>query len=185
MSLFSYISLIVGIRDDEVSHIVTPNTIYESNPQNVHKKLLAKLADDGVNSILVFENELLLTRPMGDINNNEIETFMAANNTWDLILLSPFNLAKSTKEPGYTLMSKVLDTTTFYSSYIYLASHRFMTKLKNNDLSSIQTYKYDSPFLNHIQNKFNHNKFTIGKISNIVSLTVRDLKYKWNDFKIN
>lgn len=185
MSLFSYISLIVGIRDDEVSHIVTPNTIYENNPQNVHKKLLAKLADDGINNVLVFENELLLTRQLGDINNNEIETFMAANNTWDLLLLSPFTSVNSVKESGYTLISKVSDTTTFYSSNIYIASHRFMTKLKNNDLSSIQTYKYDSPFLNHIQNRFNHNKFTIGKISIITSLTVRDLKYKWNDFKIN
>ncbi len=183
--LFPYLSLIVGIRDDEVSHIVTPNTIHEINPQEVHKKLLAKLANDGISTVLVFENELYLTRDLGDVNNNEIATFIATNNTWDLLILSPFSSYRTLKESGYTLISKLLDTTTFNSNSIYIASNRFMNKVKNNDLSFIQTYKYDSPFLNHIQNKFTHNKFTIGKISDINTLSVRDFKYKWNDFKIN
>lgn len=182
--LFPYISLIVGIRDDEVSHIVTPQTVHVNNPQEVHKKLLAKLADEGTNTVLVFENELYLMRSLGDINNNEISTFIAANNTWDLLILSPFSNYRTVKEPGYTLISKLLDTTTFNSDSIYIASHRFMTKVKNNDISYIQTYKYDSPFLNHIQNKFTHNKFTVGKISEVNTLSTRDFKYKWTDFNV-
>lgn len=57
----------------------------------------------GYPAAMVFENELFLLRDLGNITNN----------TWDMIILSPFTTSSSPIN-GYNILRKVDDTSTFF-----------------------------------------------------------------------
>lgn len=184
MDIFTYIPIIIGIRNDDFSPLITPKTIRENNKHTLHKRLLISLHNfHSYPCALIFENELYLTRNLADINNNEIKQFITTNTDWDVLVLSEIN-EPHTDVDGYDIVKKITNNTTLFDSHVYLVSARFMQKVKNNTLSDIQTYMYSLPFLSNVTSNCTSNKYTIGRITDISILRRQELKYRWSEFGI-
>jgi hypothetical protein len=181
---FPYLPILIGIRNDKFTHLITPRTITETSLQNVHLRVLKRLADLPYSCSLIFENELFLLRPLRNIYDNEIEDFVTGDETWDVLIVSPFNESTLQDVPNHTLIKKVTDTSRFYYDNIYIASSRFMQKVKSNNLSNIQTYVYSDPFLENMTGPSLNNKYSIGYVVNIELLGVDELRYKWKEFLV-
>lgn len=183
--IFKYIPLVLGVRNNNFSPFVSQNTISSSDVQEVHKSTLATCSTKSLPCVLIFENELYLTRNLADINNNEIRDFILANNVpWDLIIVStvPDTCTLSDIE-GHALLKKMDDTSVFLYDKVYIASASFMQKCKNNDLSNIQTFVYTQPFLASVKSEIHNNKFIVGQVKNIMVLKSSEVKYTWAEFQ--
>ena len=185
MEIFSYLPVLVGIRNSDFTPIVAKGTVNSHNKEDIHKRLLIKLSNMGYPAAMVFENELFLLRDLGNITNNEIKTLLTTNNTWDIIILSPFTI-NSSPINGYNILRKIDDTSTFFYSNIYIASSRFMQKIKNNNLSIIESYIYTNPFLDNLSTNPKHKQdlYTVGIVSNIDTLKEGEVKYSWNELDV-
>jgi len=188
MDLFTYIPIVIAIRQDEFTPLVPSNSITAVNKIDVHKRVLAKLYDENYAAASIFENELFVTRPLNDINNNELKTFMLSNNDWDIIVVSNFDEVSSTLIPWISLVEKA-NTNEFPYEKVYIASSRMMLKAKQNDLSNIQVYKYTSPFFDVVKLpirkiKNHEHKYTISKVQNINVLDTSEVKYTWSLYHV-
>jgi hypothetical protein len=185
MDIFNYLPVIVGIKNSDFTPILTKATINSSTKQDIHKRLLSDLAVKNYPVAMVFENELFLLRSLGNINNNEIRDFIRTDNSWDIVILSPFTGSSSVVN-GYNIIRKVNDTSTFFNSQIYIASSRFMQKIKNNNYNSIETYVYIDSFIDNISTTPVHKStlYTLGVISNISIISLKEIKYSWNEYLI-
>lgn len=186
MEIFSYLPVLVGIRNSDFTPIVAKGTVISNNKEDIHKRLLIKLSNMGYPAAMIFENELFLLRDLGNITNNEIKTLLTTNNTWDMIILSPFIISSSSPVNGFNILRKIDDTSTFFHSNIYIASSRLMQKIKNNNMSTIESYVYTDPFLDNLSTNPTHkqNSYTVGIISNIETLKEGDVKYSWRELDI-
>lgn len=183
MDLFSYLPIVVAIRTDDFSHLHTTKTITETDPLNIHIKLLSKLHDDNFSAAAIFENEIYVTRQLHDISNNDMKTFLLTNTDWDMLIVSDYPETTSTPIEGLTLVAKAQDTT-FRHDKVYLASSRMMLKAKNNDLTNLQIYKYTSPFIEHVNYVGKSNNYTVCRVTGINLLDTSDVKYKWIEMNI-
>jgi hypothetical protein len=86
---------------------------------------------------MIFSNEILLLRNLGNIADNEIKHFIESKFNMGFINLSPFDIIIPVSSiPDYTILKKYDDTSTFFYNKIYIAS-TFYAKFKNNDISNI------------------------------------------------
>jgi len=186
MEIFNYLPALVGIKNSDFTPILAKGTIKESSKLVVHKRLLTKLAENNYAATMVFENELYLLRNLKDINNNEIQKLITTNNSWDIIILNPFNESSSTPIEGYNIIKKINDTSTFFCSYIYIASANFLQKVKYQNLNNIESYVYTDPFLNNLKSSptTKVDTYTTGFVTDITTLELGDVKYSWHEIII-
>ena len=183
MDIFSYLPVIVGVRAKDFTPVLATPTV-SNDLESIHKQLLIKLHSQGYPCALVFQNELYLMRNLLDINNNEIKTFLTSTPDWDILIVSPFT-AQSFLVPGFEYIEKVDNTSDFFYSEIYIASEKFMEKIKTNNITNIQTYVYTRPFLQDVDSKSSSHTYTVGRITDIIYLRAQEIKYKWNEYAIN
>lgn len=184
MDLFSYLPIIIAIRNDDFSHIHTPNTIVSNDKHDIHLRVLKKLADLPYPVAAVFENEIYITRHLANLSNNDMKNFLLTNPTWDILVVEAYTEAPSTPVEGYTLIEKVNDNI-FRSDKVYIVSSRMMQKAKNNNLTDLQIYKYTSPFIENVESHPKTNKYTVSRVVGITLLDTAEVKYKWAEFHIN
>ena len=106
-----------------------------------------------------------------------------SNNDWDIIIIGDNNISNKTLQDGYTRIYKVNDNT-FYSQYAYIASRRFMQKVKTNNMSTINTYLYTPTFMTTMGNPSTTNEYMIGLTSNIITANSLHLSYEWSPVSI-
>lgn len=183
MEIFSYIPVMISIRSKEfMPPLTSMHIIEEATCELVHKRVAKQLGADQYPCALVFDNELILTRNLADTNNNEIKSFITSGTPWDVLILSNCDLEAS-PVPGFTLVEKLSDTTTYFNEYVYLISHTMMQKIIDNNLSSINTFKYTNPFLTSVQGKHvGGTKYVVGKISAIRHAKQNSIGYVWNPY---
>lgn len=182
--IFQYINAMYCIRDSEFNPIHDSTIIETTDLTPVHKKIFSKAYDDGNLNALVFQNELMLTRELGDVNNNEIKEFLMTNTTWDILVLNARTDLPLVDVPGFTHVHKVTRDD-FIIDKVYIASRRFMQKVKNNVTSGIETYYYDSTFLSALDSKDGDYKVKVGKIIDVNILENDEIKYKWTPFSLS
>lgn len=189
MEILNYLPVIIGIKNSDFTPLLNKNLIKNINPIDNHTKLLSKLYDANYPVSMIFSNEILLLRNLGNIADNEIKHFIESNSTWDLLILSPFDISIPVSSiPDYTILKKIDDTSTFFYNKIYIASRRFMQKIKNNDISNIESYVYTDPFLDNMETTpiviSKKNLYTIGIITNIKIIKVDNIIYSWKELEI-
>jgi hypothetical protein len=182
MSMFEYLNGVFCIRDSKFYVIHDAYTVNETDPKAVHLKLLNKLYWNNVNAVMVYENELIVRRRLGDITNNEIKNFMTSNSDWDVILLSPFT-GLSYPIEGYSILQQV-NSNQFDMSSVYIVSRRGMAKLINN-MSNLNIFVYLDNFLDNMKSApADQHHYTVGQITNIGHLERNDAKYTWVEFHV-
>jgi hypothetical protein len=182
-SIFGYISSIYSVRDKKSVPFYSPAGAVFDTLDNVHKSVLKHSYDKGDASAMIFENEMSLTRNLEDVNNNEIKTFLITNTDWDILILGQNNLPNVELVEGFTRIYKLNDSS-YNTRYIYIASRRFMQKIKNGDISSISTYVYKPTFITNFAIDVNANVYQVGLITDIMYANVLDVKYKWSPLKV-
>jgi hypothetical protein len=187
MNFITRIPIICSIKDYDNSIINNKGKeIITGNIITVHQRLLSKLNDMAIFPALIFENEIYMTQFISDSIRTELFAFITTNNSWDMIVVSPFFNVSLTPISGN--ISKLNDSSTFHCSSVYFASARFMNKNKINDISNIQTYVYTNPFLQNMPHYINKpkysGKYSVGKISNVVVFSLVDIKYRWDTLDV-
>lgn len=155
------------------------DTIITTDLLPVHKSVIIKAYDAGYNNAMIFQNELYFIRNLGDINNNEVKTFLGTNTTWDMLILSP-NAGLSTSSYLDYVHVKKVNRTDFHFDQVYLVSRRLMEKIKLNSIADVETYLYSNPFVNSIVDNSTTHNVSICKVSDIVVVKDEVIKYKWS-----
>lgn len=182
MSMFEYLNGVFCIRDNKFYVIHDGYTVNESDSKAVHLKLLNKLYWNNVNTALVYENELLVQRKLGDVTKNEIKNFLVGNSEWDVLLLGPFT-GLSYPIEGYGVIQQV-NSNQFDMSSVYIVSRRGMGKIINNQ-SNLNIFVYADNFLDNVKSHpSDKHHYTVGKITNIGHLEKNDAKYTWTEFHL-
>jgi hypothetical protein len=183
MEIFSYIPVMISIRSKEfMPPLTSMNLVEEATCPLIHKRVAKKLGADKYPCALVFDNELILTRNLADTNNNEIKLFVTSGTPWDILILGKCDL-EATVVPGFTLVEKLSDTTTFFNEYVYLISHTMMQKIIDNNLSVINTFKYTDHFLTSVKgNIIGGTHYVVGKISAITHAKQNNIGYIWTPY---
>lgn len=188
MEILNYLPIIAGIKNSDFTPIFARGTIRNTDKIDIHKRLLTKLCDSNYPVAMVFSNELFLLRNLRDITNNEIKKLITTNSTWDVLILNPFDLILNSTSPieGYNIIKKINDSSSFFYNQVYIASARFMQKIKNNDISNIESFIYIDPFVQHMHTTplNNKNMYIVGAISNIKTIKVEEIIYSWNKLSI-
>ena len=179
MDIFSYLQIMICVRDKQCTPIVTPKLIQNDNKQQVHKDILKKIFDKGHQTAFVFENELYLLRSLDDLSNNEIKTFVTTNQDWDILVLSSID-KPLIKLDNFSYIKKLQDNKTFDESCVYIASARFLQKMDDPN-ANIETYVYDRPFLKNLTVPHPSGKYVVGQITNITALNQIEIKYTWSE----
>lgn len=182
--VFQYINAMYCIRDDKFNPIHDPTLIQTNDLTPVHRQILSKGYDDGNLNALVFQNELVFTRELADVNNNEIKMFLMTNTTWDILVLNPRTDLPLQEVPGFSHVHKVTRDD-FIIDKVYLASRRFMQKVKNNVNTGIETYYYDNTFVNALDSEDTNYRVKVGKITNVQVLKNDEIKYNWMPFLLS
>ena len=86
--LFQYINALYCIRESKFTPFHNKNVTTVTDMAATHKAIISRAYDDGNRTAMLFENELYFTRVIGDVNNNEIKTFLGTNTSWDVIILN-------------------------------------------------------------------------------------------------
>lgn len=183
--VFQYINAMYCIRDEQFNPIHDPKVITTNNITDIHKQVLSKGYDDGNTNALVFQNELFFTRPIADVNNNEVKRFLMTNSTWDVLIMNENEDLSTTPVPTYTHIHLV-NRNDFIIDKVYLVSRRFMQKVKNNTLTNIETYYYDTTFVDSADGPpSSTRRVVVGKINNIRILVNDQIRYVWDNFSLN
>ena len=182
--------MLVGVRSDDFTPLLTRKTIEESESVNVHKRLLSKVGELGVPCVLVFENEIYLTRSLADVNNNEIKHLVMTNTDWDILILNKLstNLQVTLSDvAGYNLIKKIDQPCQFdkVCDRVYIASARVMEKIKlGESVDYLSVYVYTNPFINNLISKSASNKYSVGVVTNISVLRPVEIKYTWTELLV-
>lgn len=192
LSLISqYIDGIFSIKDSSDSVYTDALSITAPNSQTVHKMLLSYVVNKPtVHNILVFDNELLLSRPLENVADNEIKTFLDTfPPIWDLLILSPYSGTDLEDVPAYNIIKKATSMTTFHDGeYVYIASKQLMWKIY--DASAVlNTYVYTRPFLSSSVKSIEPitDKYLIAEVLGIISAVADPPKisYEWRSLSLN
>ena len=192
LSLISqYIDGIFSIKDSSDSVYTDALSITAPNSQTVHKMLLSYVVNKPtVHNILVFDNELLLSRPLENVADNEIKTFLDTfPPIWDLLILSPYSGTDLEDVPAYNIIKKATSMTTFHDGeYVYIASKQLMWKIY--DASAVlNTYVYTRPFLSSSVKSIEPitDKYLIAEVLGIISAVADPPKisYEWRALNLS
>lgn len=181
--IMKYITGMYCVRDDKFNALKNLSEFIATNLTDIHKKIIEKAHDNGNANAMIFQNELFFIRKLGDVNNNEVKTFLGTNQTWDVLILNSRKDLPLIPLDGYSHVHRV-NTTTFNINRVYLVSNRFMQKVKNNDLTNVETYYYDDPFIDGIATNVDAKKVIAGKVESIQRLSNEQIKYTWSYIKL-
>jgi len=192
LSLISqYVDGIFSIKDSSDSVYTDALSITSSDSQTVHKILLSYVVNKpNVNNILVFDNELLLSRPLENVADNEIKTFLDTfPPVWDLLILSPYAGTDLEDIPAYNIIKKATSMTTFHNGeYVYIASKQLMWKIYDTS-AILNTYVYTRPFLSSSLKSTEPitDKYLIAEVMGIITATSDPVKisYEWRALNLS
>lgn len=162
-----YLSGIYSIKTG--ANVLVPPPITPSSSLTLldaHKELLIFGNRMGHERMLVFNNDIIILDVPPPHIVNEIVTMFTNNSHWDMIIIGNYDFDRleytnpvNDIHTKYKYMYEVKDKTIFHIESPYIASHRLMNKVKNNNLSKINTYWFrpryvtnrnthlDTPFL--------------------------------------
>jgi hypothetical protein len=185
MSMFQYLGGIFSIRNTGSTFIIDNRAVFATNPQEMHQKLLSFLYDENIyNNALIYEDEMILLRDLGNIGDNEIKQFLGTNTTWDVLILSPYSKDGLEDVEGYTTLKKT-NSNILGDGYIYIASKRFMEKNKTNNLINIETYVYTKSFIDIFRKStYKTNKYIVSKATSLDTLFSAESKYHWQQISL-
>jgi hypothetical protein len=183
MDILNYIPVIISLRSQKFTPFKANNPVVNNDKKEVHKAVLRRLNQEDYPVAMIYENELTLSRSLEDVSNNEIKAFVTQNQDWDILILSACNLPSSLVD-GYSRIEKVSTSQGFEYDFenIYIVSKRFMQKVQNNDLSNIELYLYNSPFLTYPKMGPEVSTFVMGKTENINEVSMRKISYTWKEW---
>jgi hypothetical protein len=181
--IFNYLSSIHSIRNINNTPLAPSQFIISKPLPDIHFDLFKYTYDQGDNTTLIYENEVTLIRNLEDISNNEIRTLILTNNDWDIIIVGDNNIDNKTLQDGYKYIYKVNDNV-FHSQFAYIASRRFMQKVKNNDISTINTYLYTPTFLTTVSVPSTSTQHIIGTVLLINHADTLHFNYHWSPTNI-
>jgi hypothetical protein len=185
MDIFTYLPNIFCVRNDSLSPVKSVDSaLHAPDIAELHKQMLARFHDDGglTGPAMVYESELILTRELADLNDNEIRNFILDNADWDMIVLSDPAVGDAVSEmPGYNLMKKFADTSKFRDDTVYIASPRLFEKMKNGDTGIIDAYVYANSFAK-AHRVTTSDMYTVSKVTSIKSVAKREVKYTWENY---
>jgi hypothetical protein len=192
LSLISqYVDGIFSIKDSSDSVYTDALSITSSDSQTVHKILLSYVVNKpNVNNILVFDNELLLSRPLENVADNEIKTFLDTfPPVWDLLILSPYAGTDLEDIPAYNIIKKATSMTTFHNGeYVYIASKQLMWKIYDTS-AILNTYVYTRPFLSSSLKSTEPitDKYLIAEVMGIITASSDPAKisYEWRALNLS
>ena len=175
------------IRNNKLNPILSKDAIITNSIANIHKKLLSFCFDKGHERALIFENQLLLSDTTL-LDFDEIQRFIDENTDWDILIIGECPLIKNLVK-GYNKIYHSSSRTKFISNAPYIASKRFMTKIKHNNRSSINTYIYNPCLCNtfmEIDDPKTITGYTIGMINDMnVNIDSKEIHYEWKSIKIS
>jgi len=192
LSLISqYLDGIYSIKDSSDSVFTDALAITAPNSQTVHKMLLSYLVTKPiVHNVLVFDNELLLSRPLENVADNEIKTFLDTfPPIWDILIISPYTGTDLEDVPEYNIIKKATTMTTFHDGeYVYIASKQLMWKIYDTS-AVLNTYVYTRPFLSSSIKSTNPitDKYLIAEVMGIITASANPpkLSYEWREINLS
>ena len=173
------------ITNNKLNPVHSQQATIQNTIGNIHKSLLTYCFHQDINRALIFENQLTLSKNVIDID--EIQRFIDTNNDWDMVILGECPLIKDVAL-GYTYIYNCSSKLKFITNYPYIASKRFLAKIKNNNRSSINTYIYHPSMCNtfiEIDNPKKITDFTVGRIDNLsIQSETKKFSFSWKQVKI-
>ena len=185
MSLFQYLGAIFSVRNSSSSVIIDNRSIKATDTKIVHQLLLSVLNSHGIHkNVLICEDEFILTRTLGDINDNEIKTLLTTDTVpWDILILSPYKNTDLQPVEGYSKI-KTSSMTALDTKYVYIASSSFMIKAAKNNLTNLNVLVYTDPFIDSLTKKKTSDEYIVSQVTSIKFLKPGQTQYHWKEFTI-
>ena len=183
MQMFVYLNGIYAIRNSGFSPVIDNRAIVASSSLAVHEQLLRFLHDTSAKNAMIYENEIVLLRDLGNITDNEIKKFLTSTIEWDILVISPYHVDDLNDVSEYSIVKKA-SSTVFDPAYVYIASEQFMQKVKNYDIANTNIYVYTNPFLDSITHANISNKYIVGKVVGITELASDEAHYEWQEIAL-
>ena len=98
-SIFTYIPSIYCIRNTHFTPFILTSGL--SHIPKIHKSILTKCYNDGVLATMIYHNEIIITRDLANINDNEIQQFVLTNPKWDILILGVNSIENVVPLSGY------------------------------------------------------------------------------------
>ena len=182
-NLFSNFSSIFCIRSSSLTPFITSATVVNTSFINLHKLLLQYCYDKNFANVLVFENEITLLDSLTDSQIAELTEFIDTNKEWDVLIIGKNDLS-TIPVNNLSYISHLKSTTTWVTASVYVASNKFMKKVKTNHRSMINTYVFNPAFVKNTSFLNQNNNYTVGQISNMVPAAKENITYCWNAIQI-
>jgi hypothetical protein len=186
--IVEYVDGIFSIKDSANSEFTDGNAVTAQNSDEVHKRLLAYLLTRPlVHNVLLFNNEISVTRNLGDVTDNEIKLFLNSFVGWDILILSNYTGTDLELVPNYNIIKKSINTLSFDShKYVYIASQQFMQKIASNNIENVQTYVYTYPFLESVEQTSSSitDKYVVAEVIGLVTIEPPNVSYEWREIAL-
>jgi len=185
--IVEYVDGIFSIKDSANTAFTDANTVTAPNSDAVHKRLLAYLLSRPlVYNVLLFDNEISITRNLGDVTDNEIKLFLNSFVGWDILILSKYTGTDLELVPNYNIIKKSSIVTYDSHKYVYIASQQFMQKIVSNNMDSIQTYVYTYPFLESVKQTSSSitDKYVVAEVIGLVTVSAPNVSYEWRELAL-
>jgi ABC-type uncharacterized transport system permease subunit len=181
--IVEYVDGIFSIKDSANTVFIDANAVTAPSSEAVHKRLLEYLLTRPlVHNVLIFNNEISITRNLGDVTDNEIKLFLNSFVGWDILILSNYTGTDLELVPNYNIIKKSLSIVTYDShKYVYIASQQYMQKIASNNMDSIQTYIYTYPFIESIEQTSSSitDKYLVAEVIGLMNINPAGVTYEW------
>jgi len=186
--IVEYVDGIFSIKDSANSEFTDGNAVTAPNSDTVHKRLLVYLLTRPVvHNVLLFDNEISVTRSLGDVTDNEIKLFLNSFVGWDILILSNYTGTDLENVPNYNIIKKSTNTTSYDShKYVYIASQQFMNKVASYNIQNIQTYVYTYPFLESVEQASQNitDKYSVAEVIGLLTVSAPNVSYEWRELAL-
>lgn len=186
--IVEYVDGIFSIKNSANTEFTDANTVTAPNSDTVHKRLLVYLLTRPlVHNVLLFDNEISVTRNLGDVTDNEIKLFLNTFIGWDILILSNYTGIDLENVPNYNIIKKSTNTTIYDSQkYVYIASQQFMHKIASYNLENIQTYVYTYPFLESVEQDSSNitDKYVVAEVIGLSTISSPNVSYEWRELSL-
>lgn len=186
--IVEYVDGIFSIKDSANSEFTDGNDVTAQNSDEVHKRLLAYLLTRPIiHNVLLFNNEISVTRNLGDVTDNEIKLFLNSFVGWDILILSNYTGTDLELVPNYNIIKKSTNTLSFDSQkYVYIASRQFMQKVASYNIENVQTYVYTYPFLESVEQTSSSitDKYVVAEVIGLVTIEPPNVSYEWLEIAV-
>ncbi len=189
MEVFKYADIIASIKDADHNFSLDKTQILSNKLEDGHKYLLLSIGGRGLKTALVFETHILFTKNAREIQKiTDIAAFLEADIEWDMLILSemPTDTWKETAEqlPDTPNFWK-LQSTKFQKNVIYLASERYLEKLKKDFNAPVVIYVYEPYFLGCLPIHSNPMYCSYNKVARIDVKKNNSISFAWQPYIIN